>query len=94
MLYESNKLISMTKRLQVLFDDDEYLALQQSAREDRMTMAEWVRQALRQARQRRRQAVDVKLRALEEACRHEGPTADIETMLDEIEQGYLSGDFH
>lgn len=94
MLYESNKLIAMTKRLQVLFDDDEYLALQQSAREDRMTMAEWVRQALRQARQRRRQAVDVKLRALEEACRHEGPTADIETMLDEIEQGYLSGDFH
>ena len=93
MLYESNKLIAMTKRLQVLFDDDEYLALQQSAREDRMTMAEWVRQALRQARQRRRQAVDVKLRALEEACRHEGPTADIETMLDEIEQGYLSGDF-
>ena len=58
-----------------------------------MTMAEWVRQALRQARQRRRQAVDVKLRVLEEACRHEGPTADIETMLDEIEQGYLSGDF-
>lgn len=92
MLYESNKLNKMTKRLQVLFDDDEYLALQQSAREDRMTMAEWVRQALRQARQRRRQAVDVKLRALEEACRHEGPTADIETMLDEIEQGYLSGD--
>ena len=83
----------MTKRLQVLFEDDEYLALQQSAREDRMTMAEWVRQALRQARQRRREAVDVKLRALEEACRHEFPTADIETMLDEIEQGYLSGDF-
>ena len=83
----------MTKRLQVLLDDDEYLALQQSAREDRMTMAEWVRQASRQARQRRRQAVDVKLRALEEACRHEGPTADIETILDEIEQGYLSGDF-
>lgn len=93
MTYELNKLNAMTKRLQVLFDDDEYLALQQSAREDRMTMAEWVRQALRQARQRRRQAVDVKLRALEEACRHEGPTADIETMLDEIEQGYLSGDF-
>ena len=82
----------MTKRQQVLLDDDEYLALQQSAREDRMTMDEWVRQALRPARQRRRQAVDVKLRALEEGCRHEGPTADIETMLDEIEQGYLSGD--
>ncbi|MCZ0953407.1 MAG: hypothetical protein OXQ89_24515 [Rhodospirillaceae bacterium] len=83
----------MTNRLQVLLDYDEYLALQQSAREDQMTMAEWVRQALRQARQRRRKQVGVKLRVLEEACRHEAPTADIETMLDEIEQGYQSGDF-
>lgn len=83
----------MTKRLQVLFDDEEYLALQQFAREDRMTLAEWVRQALRQVRKRRRQEVDVKLRALNEACRHEFPVADIETMLDEIEQSYLSGDF-
>lgn len=40
----------MTKRLQVLFEDDEYRALQRSAREERMTVAEWVRQTLRQAR--------------------------------------------
>lgn len=39
----------MTKRLQVLFDD-EYVDLQRVAREDRMTVAEWVRQALRPAR--------------------------------------------
>lgn len=83
----------MTKRLQVLFDDEEYRALQQSAREDRMTLAEWVRQALRQVRRRRHQSVEAKLRAIEEACRHEGPTADIETMIEEIEQGYLAGDF-
>lgn len=83
----------MTKRLQVLFDDEEYRALQQSARADRMTLAEWVRQALRQVRQRRHMAVEAKLRALDEACRHEGPTADIETMIEEIEQGYQAGDF-
>ena len=79
----------MTKRLQVLFEDDEYQALQQSAREERMTVAEWVRQALRQARRRRRRAVDTKLQAMAQACRHELPTADIDVMLDEIEQGYL-----
>ena len=83
----------MTKRLQVLFDDEEYRALQQSARADRMTLAEWVRQALRQVRRRRHRAVEAKLRALDEACRHEGPTADIETMIEEIEQGYQAGDF-
>ena len=83
----------MTKRLQVLFDDEEYRALQQSARADRMTLAEWVRQALRQVRRRRRRAVEAKLRALDEACRHEFPTADIETMIEEIEQGYQAGDF-
>lgn len=90
---ESIKLNLMTKRLQVLFDDEEYRALQQSAREDRMTVAEWVRQALRQVRQRRRKSVDAKLRALDEACRHEFPTADIDTMLEEIEKGYRAGDF-
>ena len=80
----------MTKRLQVLFDDEEYLALQQSAREDRMTVAEWVRQALRQVRQRRRRAVETKLRALAKACRYEFPTADIDVMIEEIEKGYQS----
>ena len=79
----------MTKRLQVLFEDDEYQALQQSAREERMTVSEWVRQVLRQARLRRRRAVDTKLQAVAQACRHEFPAADIDVMLDEIEQGYL-----
>lgn len=33
--------------------------------------------------------VDTKLRALARACIHQFPTADIEAMLDEIEQDYL-----
>lgn len=78
----------MTKRLQVLFEDDEYRALQRSAREERMTVAEWVRQALRQARLGRHRSVDRKLQALEQACRHQLPTADIDVMLEEIEKGY------
>ncbi len=78
----------MTKRLQVLFDDDEYRDLQRTAREDRMTVAEWVRQALRTARFDRRRAAEAKLHAVAEAARHEFPTADIEDMLGEIEEGY------
>ena len=34
-------------------------------------------------------AVDARLQALARACRHQFPTADIDVMLDEIEQGYL-----
>ena len=78
----------MTKRLQVLFDDDEYQALQRSAREDRMTVAEWVRQSLRQVRARRRQDVQAKLEAVAKACSHEFPAADIQSMLAEIDEGY------
>ncbi len=79
----------MTKRLQVLFEDDEYRALQQSAADERMTVAEWVRQTLRQARRGKRRSADRKLQAVETACQHQFPTADIDAMLEEIEKGYL-----
>jgi hypothetical protein len=51
-----------------------------------------VRQALRAAR-RREPAVDTlkKLETVRAAARHAYPTADIETMLGEIERGYLGG---
>ena len=90
MLCELYTLIVMTKRLQVLFEEDEYRALQRAARDERMTVAEWVRQTLRQARLGRRRSVDRKLQALTQACRHEFPTADIDIMLEEIEKGYPS----
>ena len=52
-----------------------------------MTVAEWVRQALRRARNDSSQTVEAKLRAVAEASRHQFPTADIEVMLREIEAG-------
>lgn len=85
---ESIKLKEMTKRLHLLFDDEEYRALRQSAREDRMTVAQWVRQALRQVRARRRQEADARLEAVAKACSHELPTADMQSMLMGIEKGY------
>ena len=80
----------MTKRLQVLFDDDEYRDIQRTARESRMTVSEWVRQTLRTDRLGRHRAMDTKLKAVADAARHRFPTADIDVMLREIEGGYLA----
>ena len=77
----------MSKRLQVLFDDAEFLEIREYARRSRMTVAEWVRQALRRARNDHPAAMDAKLAAVAEAARHEFPTADIDVMLSEIEAG-------
>lgn len=79
----------MTKRMQVLFDDEEYRGIQRVARECRMTVAEWVRQSLREARMARKSVAEAKLRAVDEAARHSFPVGDIETMLREIETDRL-----
>ena len=80
----------MTKRLQVLFDDNEYRDIQHTARENRMTVAEWVRQTLRNDRLGRDRAVDTKLKAVADAARHRFPTTDIDVILREIEGGYFA----
>lgn len=82
----------MTKRLQVIVQDPEYREIQRAARLRRMTIAEWVRQALVQARRSEpgREAAS-KLEAIRSAARMDFPTADIDTMLEEIERGYHSG---
>jgi hypothetical protein len=80
----------MSKRLQVLFDEPEWKEIRRTARAQRMTVAEWVRQALRVARQERSSKdPHAKIAAIRSAMRHAHPTADIEQMNDEIERGYL-----
>jgi len=82
----------MAKRLQVIVQDPEYREIQRAARSRQMSIAEWVRQALTNARRREPVGdVEKKLAALRAAAKYESPTADIETILAEIEQGYLSG---
>jgi hypothetical protein len=81
----------MAKRLQVILQDPEYRDVQRAARSRHMTIAEWVRQALSEARRREPLGdVEKKLAAVRAAVRHEFPTGDIDTMLAEIEQGYLT----
>jgi len=79
----------MSKRLQVLLDEAELRELRRVARARHLTVAEWVRQALRAAR--RREPVGEagpKLAAIRRAASHSFPTADIDEMLADIERGY------
>lgn len=79
----------MSKRLQVVVDDEEWAAVREAADAHGVSVSEWVRQTLREA-QRRRPSGDVaaKLAAVRVAARHEFPTADIGQMIQEIERGY------
>lgn len=79
----------MTKRLQVLLEDDELAEIQRLARDHRQTTAEWVRQALRAARSGTSyHDPEPKLRAVREALRYSYPAGDIRDVLAEIERGY------
>ncbi len=83
----------MSKRLQVLLDEAEYRDLRRLARAEKITVAEWVRQALRLARRRQPTGkVDRKLTAIRAAVEHEFPTADMAQILADIERGYLGAD--
>jgi hypothetical protein len=79
----------MSKRLQVLIPDEEMVAIRRLARSEQLTVGEWVRRTLREARTRK-PVIDreTKLKAIREAAQYSFPTADIEQMLREIERGY------
>jgi len=81
----------MSKRLQVLLEEPELREIQRAARLNRVTVAEWVRQALRAAR-KRQPAKDAarKLDVIRNAYQYRFPAPPIEQMLQEIERGYLS----
>ena len=79
----------MSKRLQVILQDQEMREIQRAARRGRMSVAEWVRQVLREAR-RKEPLTDPrrKLDAVRAALRHSFPVGGIHQVLDEIERGY------
>ena len=79
----------MSKRLQVILDDEELLEIQRIAELKQMTVAEWVRQTLRAARKGESTGDPAhKLAAIRAASRHSFPTADVDEMLEQIEAGY------
>jgi hypothetical protein len=86
----------IAKRLHVIIQDAEYHDIQHAARLRRMSIAEWVRQALVKAPKFEpscdpSREIASKLDVIRAAARMDFPTADIDRMLDEIEQGYASG---
>ena len=79
----------MSKRLQVLLDDEELLEIRRIAELKQMTVAEWVRQTLRAARRGESTGnPDHKLAAIRAAAGNSFPTADVDEMLEQIEAGY------
>lgn len=79
----------MTKRLQVLLDDDELSEIKALARRRRQTTAAWVRDALRAARTAADYPLpETRLRAVREAAALAYPIADMNELLAEIEHGY------
>jgi len=79
----------MSIRLQVLLDEAELADIKRLARRHRMTVAEWVRGALRAARRAEPEAdAGRKLKAIRAASRHRFPAPDIDQMLAEIARGY------
>lgn len=80
----------MSKRLQVVLGEDELADIRKAAKRQRTTVSEWVRHVLREARRREPHGnASRKIEAIRVAARHAFPTAGIDQMLAEIEQGYL-----
>ncbi len=74
----------------MLVSDDEIRSYEDTAETEGLTLSEWVRQSLRQAERGRSHGdVDAKIAAIREATQYRFPAPSIETMLDEIERGYL-----
>ena len=67
----------------------EHEAIRSAARDQDMTVSEWVRTTLRKARRVAPAGdVDRKLAAVRAADRHSYPTSDIDVMLAEVDRGY------
>lgn len=65
--------------------------IRRAARLEKVSIAEWVRAAMRAARSSAPGgAPDKKLAAVRAAARHSFPSGEIDAMLAEIERGYLS----
>lgn len=79
----------MTKRLQVLLEDDELATIQSLARRRRQTTAAFVREALRAASEAAEYPLpEARLRAIREAVALSYPITDVDELLAEIERGY------
>ena len=82
----------MSKRLQVILEDAEMEGVRRVAGSQHMTVAEWVRQALRRAmKEQPLYDATKKIQVVREAARHSYPAGEIDDMLGEIARGQQVG---
>jgi hypothetical protein len=80
----------MSKRLQVVLDDEELRRYEECAEAEGLSLSSWVRQTLRAAELEISVAdPGQKLAEIRAAYEYGFPAPDIATMLDEIEHGYV-----
>lgn len=80
----------MSKRLQVLMEPREYRIYQKKAREEGLSMGEWVRRTLRLVvPQRPKKTREQIMAAIKRASQYSFPAPDIDQMLAEIGKGRL-----
>lgn len=79
----------MSKRLQVMIDEEDLKEIRCLADQQRISVAEWVRRALQAAKNTQPKASKQrKLESVRTALQYEFPSADIDQMIGEIESGY------
>jgi len=80
----------MSVRLQVVMNADELAQIRRVAAARGLTVSAWVRQAVQAARRQESDGdLQRKLELIRRSSAYAFPTADIEQMLVETEQGYL-----
>ena len=79
----------MSKRLQLLFPDQEMSDIQRLAKRELLPVSDWVRRTLREALANRSEIDSgTKLNSVRLAAAYAFPTADIHQMNNEIQRGY------
>jgi predicted ATP-dependent Lon-type protease len=79
----------VSERLQVLIPDKEMSEVRRLAKREHLTVGEWLRRTLREARMNRPVIeAEAKLKSIRRAVNYSFPTADVEQMLRESERGY------
>jgi ribbon-helix-helix CopG family protein len=80
----------MSTRLQVILSDEDAASLKEMAAREGVTVSEWVRRSLREASRRQTSGrAEERLSAIRVAAGYTFPTGDIESILQEIERGYV-----
>ena len=83
-------LMFMSKRLQVLLEEEQFDEIRRLAKVEGVTVAAWVRRVLSEAcSERPYETVRSKLAAVREAATYRFPTCDVDQMSAESTAGYL-----